>query len=188
MDEQILIKQAQSGDTDAFEQLARLYGAQVYNFCCRMTNNTHDAEDIAQDVFIKIYGGIKKFKHRGEGSFRRWVYTVANNACTDALRKKKSRIRPDSLDAAIETEDGVLYNEPVSPESTPEETVLKKERQEILKQAIAELPAQFRQMIVLRDVRGLSYSDIAQITGNNPGTVKSKISRARACLREQLKK
>jgi len=188
MNEQDLITDAASGNVHAFGQLIMPYEKPIYNFCRRMLGDDYDAQDVSQEIFIRVYKNIKKYRTRSGASFKSWLYAIANNACIDELRKRKSRIRPESLDAAFESDDGEAYRQLRSPEELPEEAVIKKERQKIIAEAVSNMPASFRQMIVLRDIRGFGYEEIAEITGMKLGTVKSKISRARQYLAEQLQK
>ena len=188
MDEQELINGAAAGNMRAFEELIIPFEKPVYNFCLRMLGDSRDAQDVSQEVFIKIYKSIKNYRSRFDGSFKCWLYRVANNACIDEMRKRKSRLKPESLDAAYETEGGDMGRQFVSPGKTPEDIAIEKERRAAIKKAISSLPADFRRMIVLREMQGLSYEEISNITGIKIGTVKSKISRARDMLREQIKK
>ena len=188
MNEHDLIQDAASGDFRAFEELIIPYEKPIYNYCLRMLCDVYEAEDVSQEVFIKVYKNLKKYQSRTDGSFKSWVYTIANNACIDEIRKRKSRVRPESLDEVYESDGGEMSRQFESGEITPEEAVIKKERQKIITGAISKLPAEFKQMILLRELRGMSYEEIAKITGIKIGTVKSKISRARAYLKEQIKK
>jgi len=186
VNEHDLVKNAASGDSRAFEQLIIPYEKPIYNFCLRMLGDTYDAQDISQEVFVKVYKNLQKYQVRNNGSFKSWVYTIANNSCIDEIRKRKVRGQPESLDAEIESDDGEMTRQIESDEPSPEEAFVNMERQNSIKKAISELPPDFRQMIVLRDIRGFSYEEIAKITGIKIGTVKSKISRARIYLKEQF--
>jgi len=188
MNENELIKSAIAGDADAFERLVAAYEKPIYNYCLRMLCDAEDARDATQDVFLKLYRNLAKYRSREGASFKSWVYRLANNTCIDAIRRKKARIAPDSLDAAMETDDGALERQVGAIGDTPEDAVLMKERQAAIRRAIDALPTEFRQMITLRDLQGLSYEEITQITGIKPGTVKSKINRARGKLRELIQK
>jgi len=188
MNEQDLIKKAASGDAEAFGRLIEPYERPVYNFCRRVLGDGYDAEDVSQEVFIKIYRSIGGYTDRRAGSFKNWVYRIANNACIDELRKRKARPVAESLDETYESDEGESVRQFESPELPPEEAVLKKERQKIIADAIRNLAPEFKRVIILRDVRGFSYEDIAQMTGMKIGTVKSKISRARVNLKEQIQK
>ena len=188
MNEQSLVRSAATGDARAFEELIIPYEKPIYNFCLRMLNDAGEAEDASQEVFIKVYKNIGRYRERHAGSFKSWVYAIANNACVDELRKRKARARPESLDTVYETEGGEMSAQFASTEQTPEQAVIVNERQKILSDAISGLPTEFRRMIILRDLRGLSYEEISGVTGAKLGTVKSKISRARAALRERVEK
>jgi len=187
MNEDDLIKKAVSGDADAYGQLIAPYEKPIYNFCLRMLSNAQDAQDLSQEVFIKVYKNISKYKSRDGASFKNWLYRLANNACIDEIRKRKSRVHPESLDKPMELDENEMERQIDSGLATPEETAIKNERRAAVGNAIRKLPAEFRRMIVLRDLRGLSYEEIADITGVKLGTVKSKINRARGKLRELIK-
>ena len=182
--DKILVNKAIAGDTGAFEQLITAYERSVYNIAYRMFNNAHDAQDVAQDIFIKIYKNLHRYQGRENSSFKSWVFAIANNTCIDEIRKRKSRIAPESLDIDIESEDGSIIRQIESDEPLPEDVVLVKERRAQLSAAINKMPAGLKNMIVLRDIQGLSYEEISEVTGMKLGTVKSKISRARASLKD----
>ena len=139
MNEHTLVRNAASGDAASFENLILPYEKPIYNFCFRMFNNREDAQDVAQEIFLKIFRNLKKFNSRGEGSFKKWLYKVANNACIDELRKRGSRISAESLDEAVESEDGEMSRQYESKESPPDEVVISRERQSEIKRAIAGL-------------------------------------------------
>lgn len=184
--EQDLLDGAIAGDSACFERLIAPYEKIVFNIAYRMFNNTQDAQDVSQEILIKVYRNLRKYNGTDGGSFKRWVYTIANNACIDEIRRRKARISPESLDSQTELQDGTINRQFESSEDSPEAIILGKERRMQIKSAIEALAPEYRQMIVLRDITGLSYEEICEVTGNKMGTVKSKISRARGKLKSLL--
>ncbi|MEA5038557.1 MAG: sigma-70 family RNA polymerase sigma factor [Clostridiaceae bacterium] len=181
MDEQALVRRAQSGDRDAFEQLVRAYESKVYALALRWTNDREDALDASQETFLRVFRFLSSFDARS--SFSTWLYRVTINVCKD-MAAKRSRVREqplekDSGDDNYETQlPDVRYE--------PELVFEKREQGEILCAAIASLPEEYRSMILLRDLRGLSYREIGDLLELEEGTVKSRISRAREKLRTVL--
>ena len=180
----ILIKSALNGDMSAFEELIIQYEKKVYNVALRVLKNPDDAMDISQEVFIKIYKNLDKFD--GKASFSTWLYRITTNTCIDELRKRKGK-ETYSIDNDIENEEGSYKREFVDNSPTPEEqTIIKESGNEIIK-AMENLSDEHRTIITLRDIEGLSYNEIADITGVSIGTVKSRISRARLSLKNIIK-
>lgn len=180
----ILIKSALNGDISAFEELIIQYEKKVYNVALRVLKNPDDAMDISQEVFIKIYKNLDKFD--GKASFSTWLYRITTNTCIDELRKRKGK-ETYSIDNDIENEEGSYKREFVDNSPTPEEqTIIKESGNEIIK-AMENLSDEHRTIIILRDIEGLSYNEIADITGVSIGTVKSRISRARLSLKNIIK-
>ncbi len=181
-DEQALIRSAQRGDLEAFNSLVLLYQQQVYNLAYRIMGDKAAASDATQETFISTYRCIGSFH---EGSFRNWLLRIARNACYDELRRRKRRSTV-SLDETIVTEEGVIEFELPASADGPEQTVQRRERADLLQRGINLLPIEQRLTLVLSDVQGLRYDEIAEITRSKNGTVKSRLSRARAHLREYL--
>jgi RNA polymerase sigma-70 factor (ECF subfamily) len=177
-DEEQLIRSSREGDLDAFNTLVQAYQRQVYNLCLRMLNPAA-AEDAAQETFITAYRRLSSF--RG-GSFRAWLLRIASNTCCDELRRHRSRPAA-SLDAALEA--GSPADVP-SNLAGPEEEALRRELGQHLQQGLAALPTDQRLVIILRDIHGLSYEELTEALGCSLGTVKSRIARGRARMREYL--
>lgn len=178
MDDLSLAKKAGQGDAAAFEQLMRAHENKMYAVSLRMCGNREDALDCTQEAMIRIYRAIGNFK--GQSSFATWVYRITMNTCLDELRRRKVR-SSSSLDALLDT--GWA---PTDEEDTPEHHSIAKEQRRMLERAIADLPEDMRAAIVLRDVQGFSYDEIAKMLEVNVGTIKSRISRGREKLREVL--
>jgi RNA polymerase sigma-70 factor (ECF subfamily) len=179
MEENELIERSKRGDLDCFNQLVEKYQQQVYNLCLRMLGSTHDAEDVTQDAFISALRGIGRF--RG-GNFRAWLFRIAANACRDQLRllSRRPASSLDDLPVDLELEDRHALS--------PEQYAINQELGEQIARALASLPADQRLAVILRDIMGLNYDEIAQAVGSSLGTVKSRISRGRERLRQLLKK
>lgn len=180
-----LIKKAQNGDGAAFEELISPYTTIVYNIALRILGNPEDASDASQEALIRVYRNIGKFK--GDSKFSTWLYRIAHNACIDEYRRRKSKLNfaSVSVDDSYDDSDNPLLEIPdTSP--TPEEHTLKNERSKMLYDAISQLSPISKSAVLLRDVNGLSYEEIAEIQNCSLGTVKSRINRARQQLKEIL--
>lgn len=181
--EKLLIGKSKSGDTDAFERLIGQYEKRAYNIALRIMGNEEDAKDMAQEALIRIYKSIKDFKE--QSSFSTWLYRIVTNVCLDELRKRKN-IKTVPADGMIETEDGEMHLEVCIDSETPEAVYEKRERKELIVNTIGELNEEHRSVIVLRDIQGFSYEEIAVMLDLSLGTVKSRINRARHALKDKL--
>jgi RNA polymerase sigma-70 factor (ECF subfamily) len=178
--EQQLITSGQQGDVEAFNHLVRLYEGRIYNLCYRMLGDADSAADAAQDAFLSAFRNLKSF--RG-GSFKSWLFRIATNTCYDVLRARKRR-PSSSLDEMLDAEDSSF--EPPDQGESPDEFTLRRELSAAIQHALTLLPADQRAVLVLCDVQEMSYGEAAEIVGANLGTVKSRLSRGRARLRELL--
>ncbi len=186
MSEQNLIKRCQEGEIEAFEQLIADYEKRILNYCFRMMGNPSDAEDAAQEVFVKVFRFIGNFN--GQSSFSTWLYRVASNVCLDLLRKAK-RQPQNTVSIHQENDEGEEYLMAIEdPEPNPYERAQLSEAQHVLLDALEQLGEEQKRVIILRDIEGLSYEEIAEITNIAPGTVKSRINRARQNLKKLLEK
>jgi len=175
-----LIAASQKGDVRAFNQLVVSYERVVYNLAYRMVGDPDLAADIAQDTFTSAFRAIGSF--RG-GSFKSWVLRIAANACHDHYRRQKRR-PVDSLDALQESSGcGTVL---IDHSDGPEEAALRREMVEYINKGLVALPEEQRLVVILADVQGLSYDEIAEVTRSSLGTVKSRLSRGRAHLRDFL--
>jgi RNA polymerase sigma factor (sigma-70 family) len=181
-EERRLIEVAQRGDVEGFNALVRLYEGRVYNLCYRMLGDADSAADAAQDAFLSAFRNIRSF--RG-GAFRSWVLRIATNTCYDVLRARKRRPSV-SLNIASDDEDDSPLQIADKGES-PDDFALRRELAAAIQEGLAGLPEDQRLVLVLSDIQGLAYEEIAQITNTNLGTVKSRLSRGRARLRNILK-
>lgn len=177
-EEQALIRRVQSGDAAAFEPLLTAYEKGVYNLCLRMVRNPADAEDLAQETFLKAYRGIAGY--RGESKFSVWLYRIASNLCLDFLRQQKRR---PTAPLTVEDEDGDMREtELADGRLQPERLLEQKLTGDSLRRGLDALPPEFRQVLLLRELQELSYEEIGGILGLESGTVKSRIFRARKKL------
>lgn len=175
-----LVRRCLGGDTEAFEALVRPHEARLYNLCLRMSGSPTDSADLLQDVLLRAFVGLKGF--RRDAQFGTWLYRIAANACLDWNRRRRGRVV--SLDA---TERDLPLTEVLSdPTAGPEELALRRERAAQLSAALGQMSAEHRLVLLLRDVHGLSYEDIATAARVNLGTVKSRLARARQELRRRL--
>lgn len=178
MNERELIARLQKRDEAAFEELIRQYEKKVYTLCFRMCGNSEDAEEAAQDTFLALWRGIDRF--RQESSLSTWIYRLATNACIDTLRRRKKQSGSVSLD------DEELFVDAVDTSPQPQETVEHRETQKLLQEGLSALPEEYRKVLILREIEGLSYTEIAESASIELGTVKSRISRGRSLLRNFL--
>jgi len=187
-DDKELVRKSLGGDSGAFAAIVERYQHRVYNIAFRMTGDREDSLDLAQESFIRVFRALHGFK--GDSSLSTWIYRIANNVVVDELRKRQRRPKVvQSTDAVLSHEDGEHTFELSSPlEDTPEQVVLRKEKRQEIQLALLQLSAEHRAVLVMRDVEGLSYEEIAEIFMLNVGTVKSRLNRARLALREKLAK
>ena len=173
-----VIRRVQRGDANAFEYLVAAYEKNVYNLALRMTGNPEDAEDMAQEAFLKAYSSLDSF--RGDSKFSVWLYRIVSNVCLDFLRKQKKR---QSFSLSMEDDDGE-EGELELPDlrRLPEDELEKKLTRDAVQRGLAQLPEDARQILLLREIQGLSSEEIGEALGLEPGTVKSRIFRARKKL------
>lgn len=185
--EKAWIEEFLAGDRSAFDNLALRYQDRVFNLCCRMIGDRQDAADCAQEVFVKVYRSLERF--RFDSHFSTWIYTIAVNTCRNHLKSVAFRFwkRTASIDPPGEDEGSRETFEPADPAPSALDRLERKERETLVQKAVEALPRDSREVIILRDMEGFSYEDIARITGWNPGTVKSKLARARSRLQQELK-
>jgi RNA polymerase sigma-70 factor (ECF subfamily) len=179
MDEDVLIARAVAGDSEAFSELVRRYQNMAYHVAFRILGNTDDAEDATQDAFLSAYRALKRFRH---GSFRAWLMRIVTNACYDSLRRARHRAAA-SLDSG---EDAERQECLVDPGASPEAMAERQDQSRQVQHALAALPPRQRVVVVLRDIQGLDYAEIAQVLRVPVGTVRSRLSRGRRALSDRL--
>lgn len=180
--ERALVQQAKAGDRDAFAVLVTAYEGKIYNLAFRYLGNREDAMDASQEIFLRVFRFLPGFQE--ESGFSTWIYRIGVNVCKDMLTRR-SRRNEQSLDIHDENEESRPV-EVADCRYDPEQIAEGKELRKVLASAISTLPEQQREMIVLRDIQGLSYEEIATVLSLEPGTVKSRLSRARENLRKKL--
>ena len=182
MDEKAFILAAQKGDISAFNQLVRAYQTLVYRTAYRVLGESASAEDATQDAFVSAYKHLRSY--RG-GSFKAWLLRIVTNACYDQLRVKQRRPTA-SLDAMLVDPDNPAPGADRAAPESPQEFAERQELGAAIQRGLATLPPDQRVTLVLADVEGFSYDEVAEATGTNLGTVKSRLSRARMALRDFL--
>ncbi|MEW5323674.1 RNA polymerase sigma factor SigW [Geobacillus thermoleovorans] len=176
------IKAIQKGDQNAYADLVELYKDKIYRLCYRMLGNRHEAEDAAQEAFIRAYTHIDTYNP--EMKFSTWLYRIATNLTIDKLRKRKPDVY---LDEEVGGTDGLTMQAQLpSREASPEEAVESLELQETVQRAIERLPEKYRSVIVLKYMEDLSLQEISEVLGVPIGTVKTRLHRGREALRRQL--
>lgn len=181
-EERSLIRRINSGETELFELLVLEHQKTVYNLALRMLRHPEDAQDCAQEAFLKAYRSLPLF--RGEAAFSSWLYRLTTNVCLDFLRRKNRR---EELSLTVGDEEDPAEEYAVADERfDPQQELEKRELHRALQQGLAELEPDFRQVILLREVAGLSYDEIGRELDLEPGTVKSRLFRARKKLARYL--
>ena len=173
-----IVRKVLQGDVNAFEKLVTEYEKAVYAIAQRMTGNAEDAADMTQETFIKAYNSLQSF--RGDSKFSVWLYRIANNVCLDFLR---SRNRRPAVSLSAEDDDGEETQLDIADESQSPELLLERSlTRDAVRRGLDTLPPDYRQILLLREIQGLSYEEIASALGIESGTVKSRIFRARKRL------
>ena len=173
-----IVRKVLGGDANAFETLVLEYEKNVYNIALRMTGNSEDAADMTQEAFIKAYNSLQSF--RGDSKFSVWLYRIVSNVCLDFLRSKNRR---PTVSLSVEDDDGEDAQLDVADESQSPELLLdRKLTRDSVRRGLDSLPPDYRQILLLREIQGLSYDEIAQALSLEVGTVKSRIFRARKRL------
>ena len=183
-----LVLQAQGGHLEAFDELIRLFQDRIYNLAYRMVNNHADASDLTQEIFVKLHRSLGKF--RGASRFSTWLYAVAANHCRSGLRKSRrigffeGRSLDEPLDAS--EPDARRLLEPVASGASPALAMEHRELGDRIAAVVAGLPEDLRSVLVLRDMQGLEYEEIARVLDCELGTVKSRLWRARFRVKDEL--
>jgi RNA polymerase sigma-70 factor (ECF subfamily) len=183
------IERLQSRDERAFLELVQLYQVRVYKLVLRMVGRPDEAEDMAQEVFVQVFKAVATF--RGDSKLSTWIYRIAVNLCKNRLKyltRRKSEVQDEYEAAEEKAELGVARGVTTSDLSRPDQLVEGYQLERIVESAIAEMDADFREILVLRDIEDLSYEELSQITGLVDGTVKSRLHRARAMLKTAVER
>jgi RNA polymerase sigma factor (sigma-70 family) len=179
-----LVREAQSGDLSAYDELVRRHQERIYGLCYHMTSNHEDAHDLAQDAFVKAWQAIRTFK--GDASFYTWVYRIAVNTCLNHLKTKRNRTLHLSLnDLEINPENDPELVALVS-ERTPRRDAGLSELHRRLNESMLKLSEEHRAVVTMHDIQGMPHDEIAKVLGVNPGTVRSRLFYARQQLQAWL--
>ncbi len=178
-----LVEESRKGNVDAFEELIKDYKRVAYNIALRILRNVEDAEDASQEALIKVYKSIQNFNM--QSTFKVWMYRIVVNTCIDFKRKKN--INVVSMDEGIDVGgDNQVYREIADDSANPDVLLEKNFNSKVINDAVSKLEDDYKAIIILRDIQGFSYSEIAEILSCNLGTVKSRLNRARKSLKEIL--
>ena len=178
-----LIRRSQQGDKNAFNQLVGRYHTRIYNYAFSQTRNHDDAQDVAQEAFVRAWGSIRSF--RGDASFSTWLTRITRNLFLDIQKKRKHDPRL-SLDELLESSDTNPVREVADDAAGPEDIALTNEKVDTVRRAILTLAPEHREILTLYDLQQYSYEEITQILKLPMGTVKSRLNRARRALRDKL--
>lgn len=178
-----LVRRCLAGDSSAWEDIVRLHNRRIYSLCYRFTNSQDDAQDLTQDVFIRVYRTLGSYD-ADKGAFTTWIMTLTRNLLVDHFRRSKQDRVTDSIDAGLgEEEDSLsLSNRLEDRGPTPDDRLASKETQKLVQQALARLSPELREAVILRDLQDMDYKEIAKVLRVPEGTVKSRINRGRTEL------
>jgi RNA polymerase sigma-70 factor, ECF subfamily len=185
----MLVRRCLTGDAVAWEEIVQRYNRRIYNICYRFAGSSDDAQDLTQEVFIKMYRTLSSYDVE-RGAFMTWVTTVTRNLLVDNFRKKRQDRMTDSLDAApTEHEDTMPLSDQIPDKGPPPDgRVQSRETAEMVHGALQKLSPDLREAVVLRDLQDMDYREIATVLRVPEGTVKSRINRGRAELARLLQR
>lgn len=183
MEDREIIEQVKNGDTDAFGLIVERYQDRVYNLALRISGNPEDASDLAQEAFFRAWRSLSGFQF--DSAFSTWLFRLVHNLCIDHLRSRKRKAALSMTVTDDESDAGVEYEIP-DPAPDPEQALLAMEDRRLIAQAMNELPPDYREILTLRAINDLGYGQIAEILKLQEGTVKSRLSRARAQLKNKI--
>jgi len=180
--ESLFVLRLKANEDAAYDELVRTYNASIFHVAYRMLGDTAEASDVVQEIFIKVFRNIGSFK--GEAALKTWIFRIALSEILNRLRWWKSRHRSST----VSLDDQPNGHEHYVPDSgpSPEEMLESKERELAIQEALAKLSSEHRSIIVLRDIEGFSYTEIADVLGISLGTVKSRLARGREDLKKSL--
>jgi RNA polymerase sigma-70 factor (ECF subfamily) len=183
----ILVRRCLAGDAAAWEEIVRLHNRRIYNFCYRFTNSPDSAEDLTQEVFIKVYRTLASYDVE-KGAFTTWLTTLTRNLLVDHFRRSKQDRITDSIDASLSEEDDSLSLSNRLPDRgpSPADRLASQETQKMVREALGRLSPDLREAVILRDLQDMDYKEISQVLRVPEGTVKSRINRGRTELARLL--
>lgn len=182
LDERELVRKLRQGSTSAFESLVRMHQDRVYDFCVRMIGDREEAIDLVQEIFVSVYQNVRKF--REDAKLSTWIFRISKNHCLNRIKylRRRGRGRSDELEDVSES----LLADALGGAPKPDEALVAKHERQLVQNAIAKLEPDQRLLVALRDIEGLSYEEIVEITELPEGTVKSRLHRAREKLAELI--
>lgn len=182
-----LVRRCAAGEASAWEEIVRLHNRRIYNLCYRFTNSPDTAEDLTQEVFIRIYRTIGTY-HIEKGAFTTWLTTLTRNLLVDHFRRGRQERLTDSIDATpTDDPDSLTLSDRLrDPGPSPADRLASKETQKMVQRALARLSPDLREAVILRDLQDMDYKEIAQVLRVPEGTVKSRINRGRMELARLL--
>jgi RNA polymerase sigma-70 factor (ECF subfamily) len=182
-----LVRRCLAGESVAWEEIVRLYNRRIYNLCYRFTNSPHNAEDLTQEVFIRVYRTLASYNIE-KGAFTTWVTTLTRNLLVDHFRRSRQDRLTDSIDAGMgEEQDSPAVSDRLrDPGPSPADHLASQETQKLVRRALARLSPDLREAVILRDLQDMDYKEIAQVLRVPEGTVKSRINRGRMELARLL--
>jgi RNA polymerase sigma-70 factor (ECF subfamily) len=186
---QVLVERCLKGDSFAWTELVKTHHRRVYGLCFRFTGSSTDAEDLTQEVFLKVYGNLATFD-LGRGTFQTWITTMTRNLLVDHFRRSRAQRVTDSMDAGWDSdgEDMPLLQRLADKGPTQHEKAVQKEIEKMVQEALTRISPELREAVILRDLQDMDYKEIAQVLRIPEGTVKSRISRGRAELARLLER
>ena len=185
----MLVRRCVAGDAAAWEEIVHMYNRRIYNLCYRFAGSADDAQDLTQEVFIKMYRTLSTYDHT-KGAFVTWVTTITRNLLVDHFRKTKQDRMTDSMDtAASDHEDAQPLSEQIQDQSAPPDAAVRsREVSEMVHAALARISPELREALILRDLQDMDYKEIATVLRVPEGTVKSRINRGRTELARLLQR
>jgi len=183
----VLVRRCLAGDAPAWEEIVRLHNRRIYNFCYRFTNSSDSAEDLAQEVFIKVYRTLASYDVE-KGAFTTWLTTLTRNLLVDHFRRSKQDRMTDSIDAGLtEDDDSATLSDRLPDRGpSPADRLASQETQKMVREALSRLSPDLREAVILRDLQDMDYKEISQVLRVPEGTVKSRINRGRTELARLL--
>jgi len=182
--EALFVSRLQANEDAAYDELVRVYHTSIFHVAYRMLGDSNDAADTVQEIFLKVFRNIGRF--RGDSSLKTWIYRIAFSEILNRIRWWKRRFRSATVSLDDDREGKGQYIHLATAMPSPHQALESREREEAIQKALARLSGEHRSIVILRDIEGFSYTDIAQILGISIGTVKSRLARARADMKKSL--
>jgi len=182
--ESVFVSRLQANEDAAYDELVRVYHASIFHVAYRMLGDSSDAADAVQEIFLKVFRNIQRF--RGDSSLKTWIYRIAFSEILNRLRWWKRRFRSSTVSLDDQQDGKGPYIHLAAPTPSPLQVLESKERENAIQLALTKLSSEHRSIVILRDIEGFSYSEIADILGVSTGTVKSRLARARMDMKKAL--